>query len=88
VRDPNVPYRLMKTDRLPPVIEQVPADFHLANVFVSALVHRMHPIHWVDIHFRERSGGVASAKSYAFVLQGLKLFKQLRKARPAGLQGP
>ena len=81
VRDPNVPYRLMHADTLRGLIDEVPTDFHLANILVAALQAKRFGIRWVDIGFRQRQGGVASVKRYAFAKQGWKLFRQLRGAR-------
>lgn len=79
VRDPNVPYRVMDASTLRDVVDQVPPDFHLANVLVAVLQHRRHGIHWVDIHFRPRSAGTSSVKPLGFVTRGVELFRQLRR---------
>ncbi len=80
VRDPNVPYRLMHRDVLGPVVDKIPADFHLANIWVAVLIQRQTPIAWIPIHFRDRSGGSPSVKTFSFVKHGFKLFRQLRNA--------
>jgi glycosyltransferase involved in cell wall biosynthesis len=79
VKDANVPYRLMRKDTLTGWINEIPSDFHLANVLVAALQDKKFRIKWLDIRFRERQGGRASVKAYSFVKQGWLLFKQLRK---------
>ncbi len=80
VRDANVPYRLMRADTLQGVVDDVPGDFHLANIMLSALHQKRFGIRWVDIGFRQRFGGVPSVKAYSFAKQGWKLFRQLRGA--------
>lgn len=80
VRDANVPYRLMKSDTLKDVLPFVPKDFHLANILVSLLFENITPIFWVNIHFRDRTGGSPSVKAYSFFKHGIKLFVQLRQA--------
>jgi dolichol-phosphate mannosyltransferase len=83
VRDSNVPYRLMRADAVAPVVDQIPTDFHLANVLVSVLQQRRPGIHWVDIRFRERIGGVPSVKTIALVRHGVRLFRQFRSSNAA-----
>ncbi|MEY4580725.1 MAG: hypothetical protein RL701_5428 [Pseudomonadota bacterium] len=83
VRDANVPYRLMRSGAILGILAWVPRDIHLANVLVSALQVKHQPVRWIDIHFRQRRGGVASVASYAFVKHGVKLLAQLWKAKAA-----
>jgi hypothetical protein len=59
---------------------QIPTDFHLANIYVSVLANKMEKIKWVPIHFRDRSGGSPSVKTFSFVKHGFKLFRQLKEA--------
>jgi glycosyltransferase involved in cell wall biosynthesis len=81
VRDANVPYRLMHAETLAGLVDDVPKDFHLANIMLAALHQERHGIRWLDIGFRQRFGGVPSVKAYSFAKQGMKLFQQLRAAR-------
>jgi glycosyltransferase involved in cell wall biosynthesis len=78
VRDANVPYRLMHRSRLESVLDAVPSDFHLANILLAVLQQRQFGIDWADIHFRQRMGGVPSARLGGFARHGLDLFRQLR----------
>lgn len=80
VKDSNVPYRLIHSTVLKQFVSQVPKDFHLANIFVSVLTKKSTPIKWINIHFKDRSGGTASVKTFSFVKHGFKLFKQLKAA--------
>jgi len=77
VRDPNVPYRLMRYEALAKLVNQIPSNFHLVNILLAAFQEREYGIHWVDIHFRQRSRGVSSVKAYSIAVQGYQLFKQL-----------
>jgi dolichol-phosphate mannosyltransferase len=80
IKDANVPYRLMHKDILINIVEKIPQDFHLANILVSVLCKHQTNIQWIPIHFRNRTGGIASVKTFSFVKHGFKLFKQLRSA--------
>jgi dolichol-phosphate mannosyltransferase len=80
VRDANVPYRLMHKTALVNIVNKVPADFYLSNILISVLQQREFGIKWINIHFRDRSGGSPSVKAISFVKHGLKVFKQLKQA--------
>lgn len=80
LRDANVPYRFIHADIMKRIVHRIPADFFLANIYVSVLTRRQTPIRWVNIHFRDRSGGSPSLKTFSFVKHGLRLFSQLRGA--------
>lgn len=80
VQDSNVPYRLIHRDIMNNIAYKVPKDFHLANILVSVLCQKQAKIAWIPIHFRDRSGGSPSVKTFSFVKHGFKLFKQLRAA--------
>ena len=61
VKDANTPFRLMKVDKLQPILDIIPKDYNLANVAVSAIAVRWHyNIGWYPITFRPRQGGVNS----------------------------
>ena len=54
IRDPNVPYRLMKTSILKKSLEDFPLSFYLSNIFISYKIIKICKIKWVDIMFRNR----------------------------------
>lgn len=85
VRDANVPYRLIHADIMKNIVDRVPTDFHLANIYVSVLTRKQTPIKWVNIHFRDRSGGSPSVKTFSFVKHGFRLFSQLHEASRSAL---
>lgn len=61
IKDSNTPFRLMKLNKLKPILEIIPDDFFLANVIVSMLVvKRKENFLWVPISFKPRQGGVNS----------------------------
>jgi dolichol-phosphate mannosyltransferase len=80
VRDANVPYRLIHESIMKNIAYKVPPDFHLANIYVSVLTNKQEKIKWVNIHFKDRSGGSPSVKTFSFVKHGFKLFRQLKNA--------
>jgi len=81
VRDANVPYRLMHRSSLEDAVDEIPGDFHLANVLLAVLQCRNPGIAWVDIRFRNRIGGTPKVKGRAFAKHGRQLFVQLWKQR-------
>ncbi len=80
VKDANVPYRLMQTNKLKNIIHKIPTDFYLANILVSVLLQNEKNITWKPIHFKNRIAGTPSVKTFSFIKHGFKLYKQLRKA--------
>lgn len=61
VKDANTPFRLLRTDKLIPILNVIPQDYNLANVAVSVIAVRWHyRIGWYPITFRPRQGGVNS----------------------------
>jgi glycosyltransferase involved in cell wall biosynthesis len=84
VRDPNVPYRLMRADILKPAIAEFPPEFGLSNILVSVVVQKgLGPkMGFVPIGFRDRTGGEPSVKWMKFVTEGLKLYGALLAKRP------
>ena len=61
VKDANTPFRLLKVDKLKPILNIIPEDYNLANVAVSAIAVRWnYNIGWYPITFRPRQGGVNS----------------------------
>lgn len=79
VKDPNVPFRLMRAKKLEPYLSLVPADFFLTNVLLSVLaVKGGEKIAWYDIEFKQRPGGEAISVKRIFLL-GFKLIKDLKK---------
>ena len=79
VKDANTPFRLMRADRLQPILAVIPCDYNLANVAVSAIAVRWHyNIGWYPITFRPRQGGVNSINMRRIFKIGIKALKDFR----------
>lgn len=58
VPDSNVPYRLMKAEKLGVILDVIPSDFFLANVPILAIAVKWnYKIKWCEISFQPRKGG-------------------------------
>ena len=83
VKDANTPFRLLRVDKLKPILDVVPSDYNLANVAVSAIAVRWnYKIGWYPITFRPRQGGVNSINMKRIFKIGVKAisdFQQIRK---------
>ena len=61
VTDANTPFRLMRTDKLQPIMDVIPQDYFLCNVAISAIAVKWnYKIGWYKITFKPRQGGVNS----------------------------
>lgn len=82
-RDANVPYRLMRTERLEPVLDRIPQDFVLSNIGLAVLLARDHSWKhcYVPIGFRERYGGEPSVPVGKFADKAAELRRQLHSLR-------
>ncbi len=78
--DANVPYRLMQTSVLPPVLAKIPPEFHLANVALAVLLRKSPGVKHgcVSIRFRKRYGGTPSVRFGKFIHRAWQLVGQLR----------
>jgi len=77
VRDANVPFRLMRGDRLAKWIDEIPASFDLVNVLLAVLQQQDEEITWQPIRFRKRRGGRTSLGLFRLTVMGLRLFRDL-----------
>jgi dolichol-phosphate mannosyltransferase len=77
--DANVPYRLMLTEKLRPLVDSVPPDFDLANIALAVQIKRAG---WreaaVPIVFRPRAGGEPSVPVSRFASKAFELYHRLR----------
>ena len=79
IKDANTPFRLMKADKLEPILGVIPADYNLANVAVSAIAARWnYAIRWQPITFRPRQGGVNSINLRRIFRLGWKALADFR----------
>ena len=76
--DANVPYRLMTTNGLLPLVDSVPSGFDLANIALAVQIQRAG---WreaqVPIVFRPRAGGEPAVPLTRFAGKALELIYQL-----------
>lgn len=83
VKDANTPFRLMKSNKLKPVLDIVPDECFLSNVIISMLVvKRKETCLWLPITFRPRQGGVNSINIKQIIKIGLKAiddFSRIKK---------
>lgn len=84
VKDANTPFRLLKIEKLNPILDIVPKDYNLANVAVSAIAVRWnYKIGWYPITFRPRQGGVNSInmkRIFGIGKKALGDFSQINRA--------
>ena len=77
--DANVPYRLIRTEKLACLVESVPPNFDLANIALAVQIKRAG---WreciVPIVFRSRTGGDPSVPLVRFVHKAVELTAELR----------
>ncbi|MBO6296309.1 MAG: glycosyltransferase family 2 protein [Prevotella sp.] len=79
VIDANTPFRLMKVEKLKPILEVIPKDYFLCNVAISAIaVKWKYNIGWCKITFRPRQGGVNSINMKRIFKIGWKALSDFR----------
>jgi glycosyltransferase involved in cell wall biosynthesis len=83
VKDANTPFRLMKTERLIPILEIIPKDFFLCNVVISTIAVKWgERCKWYPITFKPRQGGVNSInfkRIFKIGIQALGDFRIINK---------
>lgn len=78
--DSNVPYRLMRTATIAPLLDRIPPNFNLANIALALLLRRTEGVRhaYVPIRFRERYGGEPSVKLSLFGRKAAELWRELK----------
>jgi len=81
LKDPNVPYRLIRTDALGRALARIPADFDMQNVALTLALKRDRALRWryIPIHFRDRQGGTNSINLRRILRMGLTLVTDLHR---------
>lgn len=80
VKDANTPFRLMKAERLYPIMHVIPEDFFLSNVAITAIAKkRNYRIGWMNITFKPRQGGANSINLRKIFRIGLSSIADLYK---------
>ena len=73
VVDANTPFRLMKVEKLKPILNVIPKDYFLCNVAISAIATKWkYKIGWYNISFKPRQGGVNSINMKRIIKIGRK----------------
>jgi len=82
--DANVPYRLMRTEILSPLVARIGKEFFLANIAVAVLLRQTPRIRHgvIPIRFRERYGGEPRVPLSKFLDKAVELVNQLRALKP------
>lgn len=78
--DSNVPYRLMRAEKIATCLDRIPGEFNLANIGMAVLLRRDAACRHgqVPIHFRERYGGEPSVRLSLFGRKALELYRDIR----------
>jgi dolichol-phosphate mannosyltransferase len=78
--DANVPYRLMRTAAIAPLVEKIPQDCFFTNVGLSVLAVRARlRIAAMPITFRARQGGKTTVPYRKMAMHAVNLYRNLRK---------
>jgi glycosyltransferase involved in cell wall biosynthesis len=79
VTDANTPFRLMKSNRLIPILKMIPEDFFLCNVAISAIVVKWKErCKWYPISFKSRQKGTNSINFKRIVKIGWKALSDFK----------
>lgn len=81
LKDPNVPYRLMRASALRKALRQVPEDIDLQNIGLAVALNQQPHVRWKNypIHFRARRGGKSSINYTRIVGAGMQLLRDLSR---------
>ena len=78
IKDSNVPYRMIKKEILKKVINSIPRDVVLKNVYLSYLIQKNFEIKWTKIIFRRRAFGKTNYNFKDLAFMTLNLLFKLR----------
>ena len=81
--DCNVPYRLMRTQKVMVSVNRIPSTFYLANAGLAVLLARRRDCRhaYVPIRFRERYGGEPTINSMVFARKAIEFYRDFRGIR-------
>lgn len=83
ITDANTPFRLMKSERLTPILKIIPENFFLSNVVISTIaVKWKESCIWLPITFKPRQGGLNSinlTKIFKIGLKAIRDFRMIKK---------
>jgi len=83
LRDPNVPYRLMRRGTLEQALRYIPANFNIHNVALTYVLKKLPGLRWeyVPIHFPDRKAGENSINVLKVVTWGAEMLLELVRIR-------
>jgi dolichol-phosphate mannosyltransferase len=77
--DPNTPYRMMKTENLETLLNQIPSNFYLSNVALSLMLEQSRKSHcFVPIDFPMRNKPKPPMKLSTLIFRAVQLHLQMR----------
>ena len=83
LRDPNVPYRLMRRSALASALPFIPSSFNIHNVALTYVLKKIGGLRWhyVPIHFPDRQGGTNTINVLQVVTWGFEMLLELVRIR-------
>ncbi len=89
LKDPNVPYRLMKREALQKALRYIPPNFNIHNVALTYVLKKLPGLKWdyVAIHFPDRKAGENSINVLKVVTWGAEMLLELLRIRVPAADG-
>jgi dolichol-phosphate mannosyltransferase len=82
-KDANVPYRLMRTSSVAPLIAKIPSHCSFTNVALSVLARRLRlQQKFIPITFRDRIAGASTVSYSKLVKHAFELYLNIRELQP------
>ena len=83
LKDPNVPYRLIRRSALQRALRFIPPNFNIHNVALTYVLKKLPGLRWdyVAIHFPDRKGGTNSINVLQVVTWGAEMLLELLRIR-------
>jgi len=83
LKDPNVPYRLMRHETLRQALRFIPPSFNIHNVALTYVLKKLPGVRWdyVRIHFPDRQAGTNSINVLKVVTWGAEMLLELIRIR-------
>lgn len=83
LKDPNVPYRLMRREALEKALRFIPPSFNIHNVALTYVLKKTPDLRWdyVPIHFPDRAAGQNSINILKVATWGVEMLLELMRIR-------
>lgn len=83
LKDPNVPYRLIRRQVLQRALQFIPPNFNVHNVALTYVLKKLPGVRWryVGIHFPDRKGGENSINVLKVITWGAQMLLELMRIR-------